>query len=128
MPAPAYEVFKETAVPAQIVPNAVYLVGPTARPGVLEIYVSDAAGTAVRKAIDEATVQTMIDAAVQAGSGGLLIVDDIAARDLLAPANGTHVLVVDASADSTVTSGSATYVWREATSAWIKISKLRAWT
>lgn len=43
---PSYKVFKETAVPAQIEPNAIYLVAPASRPGVLEIHVSDAAGNA----------------------------------------------------------------------------------
>lgn len=120
---PTYKVFKETAVPSQIEANAIYLVAPSAQPSTLEIYVSDAAGTATRKTLDAATVQTMIDASIQAGSGGLVIADDIAARDLLTPTNGTQVLVVDASADPSVTSGAATYVWRESTSTWIKISE-----
>lgn len=120
---PTYKVFKETAVPAQIEPNAIYLVAPAAQPGSLEIYVSDAAGTAVRKTLDATTVQSMIDTAIQAGSGGLVIVDDIAARDLLAPTNGSQVLVIDASADATVSAGSATYVWRESTTSWIKIAE-----
>lgn len=120
---PSYKIFKETAVPAQIEANAIYLVAPAAQPGVLEVYVSDASGTATRKALDAATVQTMIDAAIQAGSGGLVIVDDLAARDQLVPTNGTQALVIDASADAAVDAGTATYVWRESTTSWIKIAE-----
>lgn len=120
---PTYHVFKETAVPAEIAPNAVYLVAPPGKPGVLEIYVSDAAGTALRKAIDAATVQQMIDNTISAGDGGTVIVDDLDARALLSPANGMTVLVIDASDDPTVEAGAATYIWRESTSAWIKISE-----
>lgn len=118
-----YQVFKETALPGGLTANSIYFVAPAARPDFVEIYVTNAAGDAARKVIDQATVQAMIDAAVAAGSGGAVIVDDIAARNALTADNAQQVLVLDASADATVTSGSATYVWRAATSAWIKISE-----
>lgn len=118
-----YKVFKETALPGSLTANAIYLVAPTARAGFVEIYVTNSAGDATRKVIDHTTVQNMIDAAMSAAEGGLVIVDDIDARDALSPDNGAQVLVVDASDDATVTSGAATYVWRESTEAWIKISE-----
>lgn len=120
---PTLLAFKETALPAELQANAIYFVAPPARPGYVEIYVTDAAGGAARRVIDQATIQGMIDAAIAAGTGGGVIVDDIAARDALDATNALQVLVIDASADPTVTSGAATYVWREATSAWVKISE-----
>ena len=117
---PNFQIFKETAVPSSFQPNSVYLVAPTGRPGVLEIYVSDNAGVAARKAIDHSQVQAMIDAAIAAGSGGATIVDNIAARNALTVQNAATVFVVDASADATVDGSWASYIWRASTSSWIK--------
>lgn len=50
------------------------------------------------------------------------VVDNIAARNALTKYSGLHALVVDASADNTVESGGAEYVWNG--TAWIKISEL----
>ncbi|RJK98807.1 hypothetical protein [Paracoccus siganidrum] len=47
----------------------------------------------------------------------------ITARNALEPANAQQVLVIDVSGDETVAAGSATYVWREATEAWIRIGE-----
>lgn len=120
---PAYHVFKETALPGSLTANAIYFIAPPSRPDFVEIYVTNAAGDASRRVIDHSTVQAMIDAAVAAGSGGAIIVDDITARDAIVPSNAQQVLVINAAGDPTVVSGAATYVWREATSAWIKISE-----
>lgn len=120
---PTLLAFKETALPAQLQANALYFVAPPARPGYVEIYVTDSAGDAVRRVIDQATIQGMIDAAIAGGTGGGVIVDDIAARNALEATNALQVLVIDASADPTVTTGAATYVWRETSNAWIKISE-----
>lgn len=120
---PTLRVYKETALPSELQANALYFVAPSARPGYVEIYVTNAAGDAARRVIDQATIQGMIDAAVAGGTGGGVIVDDIAARNALEATNALQVLVIDASADPTVTSGAATYVWRESTGTWIKISE-----
>ena len=50
-------------------------------------YVTGASAATVKRIIDHSTVQAMIDAAVAAGSGGAVIVDDIAARNALTPVN-----------------------------------------
>jgi hypothetical protein len=50
------------------------------------------------------------------------VVDNIAARNALQTYSGLHALVVDASADNTVQSGGAEYVWNG--TAWVKISEL----
>lgn len=118
-----FQVRKETALPGSLTPHTIYFVAPAARPDFVEVYVSNAAGTATRRIIDQPAIQAMIDAAVAAGSGGAIIVDDIAARDAITPDNAQQVYVVDASADTTVTSGGATYIYRASNTTWIKQSE-----
>ncbi len=117
-----FKVFKETTMPGSPQPHSIYLVAPAAHPNYLEVYVTDAAGTANRRTHKVEDIQAMIDASI-AGVGATVIVDDIAARNALSPANGTTALVIDASADATVASGAATYIWRQSTTSWIKISE-----
>lgn len=59
------------------------------------------------------------------GSDRVTIVDDIPARDALASGVGTNlmVMVLDASADSTVDKGSAMYVYQLSADAWHKVSE-----
>ena len=112
--------FKETAVPAEFEPSAVYFIAPANRPDQLEIYVSNVFGTAARHVINATEIQAMIDISV-AATGGTMIVDNIAARDAIADkTNAMSVFVQDASADTTVETGWATYVWRASNSTWIK--------
>ncbi len=117
-----YRVYKETTLPGSLQPHSIYLIAPAAHPDFLEMYVTDAAGTANRRTHKVEDIQAMIDASI-AGVGATVIVDDIAARDALSPANGTTALVIDATADATVDSGAATYIWRQSTTSWIKISE-----
>lgn len=120
-----YSVHKVTALPGILQSHSIYLVAPTAGPAdYLEIYVTDATGTATRKSLTRPQVQAMIDAAVAlASGGGTIIVDNIAARNALTPDNAQRVYVVDASGDSTVTSGGAEYIWRASSAVWIKLSE-----
>lgn len=120
---PNLEAHKVTALPGALLPHSIYFVAPAARPNYVEVYVTNAAGDAARKIIDQPDIQAMIDAAVAAGSGGTIIVDTIAARDAVSAENAQTVYVVDASADATVTSGGASYIWRESTTSWIKMSE-----
>jgi len=87
------------------------------------MYVTSADGSTARRIINSDDIQAMIDASVANVSGGIEIVADIAARDALTPTNGKYVLVLDASGDPTVNSGAASYVWRAATSQWIKLTE-----
>ncbi len=119
---PNIRIHKTTVLPGTLEGHAVYLVAPAAKPNYVEMYVTNADGSAARRIINSDDVQAMIDAAV-AGASGIEIVADIAARDALTPTNGKHVLVLDASADATVNSGAASYVWRAATSQWIKLTE-----
>jgi hypothetical protein len=115
-------IYKETALPGSLEPHAMYLVAPAANPNYLEVYMTNAAGTGERHTPLLAEIQAMIDSAMS-GQNGLTIVDDIAGRNALTPSNSDSVLVLDASADGTVTSGGATYVYRASTTSWIKTSE-----
>ena len=117
-----YKVYKETALPGTLDAHAIYLVAPTAHPGYLEMYVTDAAGTGTRRTHKVEDIQAMIDASI-AGIGSTQVVADITARDALTPEDGTTVLVLDATGDATVASGAATYVYDGDNTQWVKISE-----
>lgn len=117
-----YQIFKETALPGTLQPHSIYLIAPAARPDFVEMYVTGALAGTVKRVIDSAHVQSMIDAAMS-GIGGLAVVDDIAARDALTPTSNVQVLVLDASADPTVVGGTATYVYRLSNTTWYKVSE-----
>lgn len=116
-----FQIFKETALPGSLTANSIYLV-TASNSNYVEIYVTDNTGTASRRVPTEADINSLITAAL-AGISAVEVVADIAARDALAPSKNTQVLVLDASADATVDSGAATYIWDNANTAWVKISE-----
>jgi predicted flavoprotein YhiN len=117
-----YNIYKETALPGTLQPHSIYLVAPAARPDFVEMYVTGTVATTVKRVIDQAQVQSMIDASVS-GFSSLQVVANITARNALAPTSNIQVLVLDATGDSSVASGSATYVYVLANTAWVKISE-----
>jgi hypothetical protein len=124
MAATTFQIFKETALPGTLVPNAIYLITAT-NPNHVEMYVTDNAGTATRRIPTEADIQALINAAIS-GISAIEVVADITARDALTLTSNTQVLVIDASADPTVTSGAATYIWDNANSQFVKISEFES--
>ena len=117
------KIHKTTTLPGTLEGHAVYLVAPAAKPNYVEMYVTTADGSSARRVINSDDIQAMIDAAVAGLSAGIEIVADIAARNALNPSNGKYVLVLDASADPTVDSGAASYVWRQEISQWVKLTE-----
>lgn len=119
-----YKIYKETALPGTLTAHSVYLVAPPQRPDYVEIYVTGASASTIKRVIDQDDVQSLIDSAVANLATGALIVDNIAARNAIQnPLNAQQVFVVDATGDTTVASGAATYIWRASTTSWIKISE-----
>jgi hypothetical protein len=115
---------KLTAVPSlPCDPNAVFFVAPTSKPNYIEIYVSNNAGTALKRLLTDADIQALIDASISGLAGEMPIVADIAARNALSLTKNTQVLVLNATGDSTVASGAATYLYRVSTTSWIKLSE-----
>jgi hypothetical protein len=121
-----YQVYKELTLPATLTPNSIYLVAPAATPDLMEIYVTGTSASVVKRVINQADVQAMITTSI-AGANELYVVNDIAERDALnVPTPMTvskFVFVANATADTTVASGGATYIWNQLTQVWIKISE-----
>lgn len=113
-------VHKTTTLPATLEPHSIYLVAPAAKPNYLELYVTSSDGAQVRRVITDDDVLALI----AANGSGARIVDNIADRDAITPkTNGMLVYVLDATGDPTVASGAASYLWRESTAQWIKLTE-----
>lgn len=112
---------KVNTLPTEYEPSTLYLV-KGAEASIFDLYVSTDTGASVKHLLTKPEVQTMINSAI-AGFSTVQVVADIAARDALNPSVTTQVLVRNATGDSTVSSGSATYVYDVAASSWFKTSE-----
>lgn len=117
-----FKIFRETALPSTLEPYALYVVAPTTKPNYIELYSTNATGTQAKRIINESDVQALINSSI-ANLGSIEVVDNIAQRNALNPTKNIHVYVIDATADPTVVSGSASYVYQLATSTWHKFSE-----
>lgn len=117
-----FKIYRETALPGSLQPYAIYIVAPAAKPNYVELYVTNAAGTAARRILNDTDIQAMIDASM-ASANQIQVLANIAARNALTPTGSWYVYVKDATGDATVTSGGATYLWDTAASTWVKISE-----
>lgn len=117
-----FSIFRLTALPVTLVPYSIYIIAPPSKPDYVEIYVTNALGTATKRVINEADVMGLIANALSSFST-LEVVDDIDARNALTPTSNTPVYVIDASDDPTVTSGGASYIYRVSTQTWIKTAE-----
>ena len=116
-----FQIFRETAIPSTLQPSSLYFIAPPSNPDFVEIYLSNSAGTALKRVIQEADVTALI---ASSGSGNeLQIVNTIAERNALALTKNTQVYVVNATGDNTVASGGATYLYNFTASSWIKVSE-----
>lgn len=81
------------------------------------------ATTAAQVSFGDSNVDAELKAlrSLAAGKGTMSVVDDIAARDGLSPAEGDSCWVKDATADDTVTSGAALYIYAD--SQWVKMAE-----
>ncbi len=112
---------KVNVLPVTFEPSTVYLV-KDADEAFAKMFISNAAGTAVRRLPNRDDIQAMVNQAV-AGASNIFVVADIAARDALAPTVVTQAIVVDATDDTSVALGSATYVYDPVGDAWSKIAE-----
>ena len=117
---PAIRIHKTTTLPGTLEGHSIYLVAPAAKPNYVEMYVTNADATAVRRVITEQDVINLINAR------DIQIVNDIAARNALTPVNGQLVYVLNATGDPTVASGAASYLWKADTSEWIKLTEFES--
>lgn len=118
-----FKIFKETALPGTPEANSIYLIAPPGYPNLVEIVVTNNAGTAPhRHVLNTADVEAMIADSLSSVSE-LTIVSNIAARNALTPSGTIYVYVEDATGDATVASGGATYLYKPSTTSWIKTSE-----
>lgn len=117
--------FRETALPNTLEPYSLYIVAPPSKPDYIELYATTSDGLSVKRIIDEEDVQALINASLT-GLSSLQVVADITARDALVLDNNTYVLVLDATGDNTVSSGSATYVYRASNNTYYKVSEFES--
>lgn len=109
------------ALPGTLTGSTMYIVKSATAPHA-EVYFTDAAGTEARHVINKSEINTMISDAI-ASFSSIEVVADITARDALTPAANALVLVLDASADATVTTGAALYVYQLSNTTWHKVSE-----
>lgn len=119
---PAYKVFKEVELPSTLTAHAIYLVAPSNAPDYLEIYVTDAAGTVARRVPTIHELEALVKSEVD-GTQAMFVANDITERDALAPTKVSRAYVIDATADETVDSGGASYIYDPAQGVWIKTSE-----
>ena len=112
---------KVNTLPATFAGSTIYVV-KDADADFAQFYISNSAGSAVRRLPNKADIQAMVNAAV-GGTSHIHVVADIAARNALAPTVVTQALVIDATADPTVNAGAATYIFNPADSQWSKIAE-----
>jgi len=122
-PVTSLQIFRETALPGSLVPYSVYMIAPSGAGNTdyVEMYVTDYAGVAKRN-VNRADISTMIGTAISSANS-LTIVASITERNALTPTRSEFVYVIDATTDTTVVRGGATYLYNTGTSAWIKTSE-----
>ena len=116
---------KVNVLPVTFEPSTVYLV-KDADEAFAKMFISNAAGTAVRRLPNRDDIQSLVNTAVNtavAGASNIFVVPDIAGRNALAPTVVTQALVIDATGDTSVDSGAATYVFNPTDTSWTKISE-----
>jgi hypothetical protein len=115
--------YKVTALPGTLEANAVYAVPVSGNPNLVELFIVNSTGSAARHVLGEADVASMI-ASAMSGGNQLTIVADIAARDALLPlTTAKWVYVINATGDTTVTAGGATYLYNPGTTSWVKAAE-----
>jgi hypothetical protein len=117
-----FNIHKVTALPGTLQANSMYVVTDGSSADHVEVYFTNNAGTASRHLPTKAEIDGWIAAAI-ASAGAVRIVADIQERNALTLNADTVVLVLNASADTTVASGAATYAYRKSNTSWTKISE-----
>ena len=118
----AIKIHRLTALPGTLEPDSIYYIAPAGKPNYVETYIVGNIAGSVRRVINEDDILTMIQSAITAANE-LVVVPTIAARNALAPDTTVWVYVEDATADPTVTSGGATYLYNTGNSQWLKTSE-----
>ena len=116
--------FRETTLPDTFVPYSIYFITDSDSAEHTNIYVSSADGTSARRVMTPTDVNTAITGAL-GNINEITVVNDIGERDTIRDTkpNASYVYVLDATIDSTVTAGGATYLFNASADSWVKVSE-----
>lgn len=120
-----FKTHRVTELPEALEAYAIYFVAPAGgNSEYVEIYVSSSDGASARRVMNEQDIQALIDAKdVGEGPSELFVYNTIAERVAPVPAKVVFAYVIDASSDSTVSSGGASYVFNPVSETWSKTSE-----
>lgn len=114
-----------SVLPATPAPSTMYIVR-SAHTGLVELYFTSSDGNDVRHILNKDEVQTMINQYVVNATSALTeinIVSNIAARNALSLTANGLCLVLDATADSSVSGGAALYIYAASNQTWTKVAE-----
>lgn len=107
------------ALPATLVPSAMYFIKDDLHPDKFKLYLANSAGTAVKRLPTTEDIEQEIADAI-ATLNTIDFAADITERDAKNYTVNTLVYVQDASGDTSVDSGAAMYFYRESTDTYLK--------
>lgn len=113
------------ALPGTLVGSTMYIVKAT-EADLAEVYFTNTDGTEVRHVINKSDITNLVNASVAGALTGFSttrVVADIAAMNAISMTANGLALVLDATADATVTAGAALYVWSVDSASWIKVAE-----
>lgn len=115
-----------TALPDPLTASTMYIV-KSATAGLAEVFVTGTDVAEVRHIVNKNDIQAMITSSV-ADFNNIQVVADNAARDALGAASARNFLVLslDATADATVTTGAALYIYDNVTDTFTKVSEFES--
>lgn len=115
---------KVAALPGVLAANTLYAVAG-AEANLFDLYLSDSTGSSARHIISKTEIQAMVTGNI-ADFTNIRVFADIAARDAVTLDRNVISMVVDASADATVTTGAAMYIYDADVDTWTKISEVES--
>lgn len=107
--------------------STMYIVKSASDPDIAEIHFTNNDASATYRVVDRNDIRSMVQA-VAGSTNAYEIVANIAARNALQAllTRNTMVLVIDATADSTVSVGTAMYVWSQSGQTWSKLTEFES--
>ena len=115
--------YKVDSLPTVLVPNAIYFVR-NINDAYVDIYVTDNTGQGMRSTVDYEAVKH-----VAAKATATTLVKTVTNYETLSTLDtyATRIaFVIDASGDSTVTSGAATYIFNQSIAEWVKVAEFES--
>jgi len=116
------KIHRTTALPQTLEANSIYIVAPPNTQDYAEVYITGNTASVVRRLLNKQDVENIVQTQ-PTNANAIKVVNNIAERDALNPSSALFVLVLDATSDPTVQSGSASYVYNPSTQSWVKVAE-----